>query len=73
VLVRQITGAIARRICPWAVVGDPLARGERFGMIRFGSRTELLVPMDAEILVQVGDRVRGGETPLARMPKPLQP
>ncbi len=73
VLVRQITGAIARRICPWAVVGDPLARGERFGMIRFGSRTELLVPMNAEILVRVGDRVRGGETPLARMPKPLQP
>lgn len=73
VLVRQITGAIARRICPWAVVGDPLARGERFGMIRFGSRTELLVPMDAEILVQVGDRVRGGETPLARMPNPSQP
>lgn len=73
VLVRQITGAIARRICPWAVVGDPLARGERFGMIRFGSRTELLIPMDAEILVQVGDRVRGGETPLARMPNPSQP
>lgn len=72
VLVRQITGAIARRICPWAVVGDPLIRGERFGMIRFGSRTELLVPMDAEILVRVGDRVRGGETPLARMPKQTQ-
>lgn len=73
VLVRQITGAIARRICPWAVVGDPLARGERFGMIRFGSRTELLVPMDATLLVQVGDRVRGGETPLARMPTPPRP
>ena len=70
VLVRQITGAIARRICPWAVVGDSLVRGERFGMIRFGSRTELFVPLDAEILVQPGDRVRGGETPLARMPDP---
>jgi len=68
VLVRQITGAIARRICPWAVVGDTLSRGERFGMIRFGSRTEILVPMDAEILVQPGDRVRSGETPVARMP-----
>jgi len=67
VLVRQITGAIARRICPWAVVGDRLARGERFGMIRFGSRTELLLPLDAEVLVQPGDRVRGGETPVARM------
>ncbi|MEI6278389.1 MAG: phosphatidylserine decarboxylase [Verrucomicrobiae bacterium] len=70
VLVRQITGAIARRICPWAVVGDSLARGERFGMIRFGSRTEILVPMDSEILVQPGDHVRGGETPVARMPPP---
>ena len=68
--MRQITGAIARRICPWAVVGDSLVRGERFGMIRFGSRTELLVPMDAEILIRPGDRVRGGETPVARMPTP---
>ncbi|MCX6970837.1 MAG: phosphatidylserine decarboxylase [Verrucomicrobia bacterium] len=67
VVVRQITGAIARRICPWAVVGDKLERGERFGMIRFGSRTELLLPLDAEILVRLGDRVRGGETPVARM------
>lgn len=67
VLVRQITGAIARRICPWAVVGDKLPRGGRFGMIRFGSRTELFLPLDAELLVQPGDRVRGGETPVARM------
>jgi len=69
VIVRQITGAIARRICPWAVVGDKLSRGERFGMIRFGSRTELLLPLDAEILVRPGDHVHGGETPVARMPK----
>jgi len=67
VVVRQITGAIARRICPWAVVGDKLARGDRFGMIRFGSRTELLLPLDAEILVRPGDHVHGGETPVARM------
>ena len=67
VVVRQITGAIARRICPWAVVGDKLARGERFGMIRFGSRTELLLPLGTEILVRPGDHVHGGETPVARM------
>jgi len=67
VVVRQITGAIARRICPWAVVGDKLARGERFGMIRFGSRTELLLPIGTEILVRPGDHVHGGETPVARM------
>jgi phosphatidylserine decarboxylase len=67
-MVKQITGAIARRICPWAVVGDKLTRGERFGMIRFGSRTELFLPMEAEILVQIGDKVRGGETPMANLP-----
>ncbi|MEI8294066.1 MAG: phosphatidylserine decarboxylase [bacterium] len=66
-LVKQITGAIARRICPWSVVGDTVKRGERFGMIRFGSRTEIFLPMDAEVLVKKGDRVRGGETPVARL------
>lgn len=68
VMVKQITGAIARRICPWAVVGDKLERGERFGMIRFGSRTELFLPLEAEVLVQLGDKVRGGETPIAKFP-----
>lgn len=67
VVVRQITGAIARRICPWKQVGDSAGRGERFGMIRFGSRTEADFPLDSEILVKVGDRVRGGETAIARM------
>lgn len=67
--VRQITGLIARRIvCP-ARPGDRLLRGERYGMIRFGSRTELVVPLaDAgELLCRVGDRVRGGETLLLRL------
>jgi phosphatidylserine decarboxylase len=64
--VKQITGAIARRICPWAVVGDNLQRGEKFGMIRFGSRTEMFFPLEAEVLVKVGDKVRGGETPVAK-------
>lgn len=67
VVVRQITGAIARRICAWSQVGDPVARGERFGMIRFGSRTEVDLPMDAEILVKNGDRVVGGVTAVARL------
>jgi len=67
VIVRQITGAIARRICPWKQVGDQLEKGQKFGMIRFGSRTEVDFPMEAEILVKIGDRVRGGETPLARL------
>ncbi|HZM00079.1 MAG TPA: phosphatidylserine decarboxylase [Planctomycetota bacterium] len=70
--VRQITGLIARRIvCP-AQVGQALSRGERYGMIRFGSRTELIVPQSelAEVLVKVGDRARGGETLLAEL-RPL--
>jgi phosphatidylserine decarboxylase len=66
--VRQITGAIARRIVAWAKVGDDLKTGERFGMIRFGSRTELYLPLSATILVRIGDHVAGGATPIARLP-----
>jgi phosphatidylserine decarboxylase len=65
--VKQITGAIARRIVPWARVGELMERGERFGMIRFGSRTDLYLPLDSEILVSTGDKVKGGETAIARM------
>jgi phosphatidylserine decarboxylase len=64
-VVRQITGAIARRIVGWSKVGDRVAKGERFGMIRFGSRTEVYVPLDSEITVRRGDRVKGGETIVA--------
>ena len=67
VVVRQITGAIARRIVAWANVGDELRKGERFGMIRFGSRTELYLPLNAEVLVKVGDHVFGGSTIVARL------
>ncbi|HLB34005.1 MAG: phosphatidylserine decarboxylase [Verrucomicrobia bacterium RIFCSPHIGHO2_12_FULL_41_10] len=63
--VKQITGAIARRIVPWAHVGDTLERGERFGMIRFGSRTDLYLPLEAEVLVRVGEKVQGGATAVA--------
>src|SRR6266508_2758900 len=68
IVVRQITGAIARRIVAWANIGDELKKGERFGMIRFGSRTELYLPLAATILVRVGDHVAGGATPIARLP-----
>ncbi len=67
IVVRQLTGAIARRIVGWSKVGDELKRGERFGMIRFGSRTEIYFPLDAEVLVKVGDRVRGGSSIIARL------
>src|SRR6267143_1737000 len=67
IVVRQITGAIARRIVAWAQIGDDLKKGERFGMIRFGSRTELYLPLDAEVLVKKGDHVSGGSTVIARL------
>lgn len=68
VVVRQITGAIARRIVAWAQVGEHVAKGQRFGMIRFGSRTEVYLPLNAEVTVKIGDRVQGGLTVIARLP-----
>jgi len=67
-IVRQISGAIARRIVCGTAVGKELARGEKFGMIKFGSRTELYVPLGQELkcLVRIGDKVKAGLTPLAR-------
>ncbi len=69
-VVRQVAGLIARRIvCP-LVVGQSLGRGERMGMIKFGSRTELIVPLRLQptVLVKVGDTVCGTSTPLIRLP-----
>jgi len=66
VAVRQIAGLVARRIVAWAGEGDTLARGDRFGMIRFGSRTEVFLPLACPVLVKPGDRVRGAATPIAR-------
>jgi phosphatidylserine decarboxylase len=66
-VVRQLTGMIARRIVGWSQVGDELKKGERFGMIRFGSRTEVYLPLAAEVLVKVGDRVTGGVSVIARL------
>jgi phosphatidylserine decarboxylase len=62
IAVTQIAGVLARRIVCRARQGDKLQPGERYGLIRFGSRTDLVVPQGTEIRVRVGDRVRGGET-----------
>jgi phosphatidylserine decarboxylase len=69
-IVRQITGQIARRIVCWVKPGDELTAGEQFGMIKLGSRTELVLPREPglEILVQVGEHVRAGSSVLARYP-----
>ena len=66
VTVRQIAGLIARRIVGWADPGAKLAKGERLGMIKFGSRVELFLPTSAQIVAKVGDYAKGGETVLAR-------
>ena len=66
VCVRQITGAIARRIVAWSQEGDALERGHRFGMIRFGSRTDLFLPDAVEVVAAVGQKVQGASTILAR-------
>lgn len=68
IVVRQLTGAIARRIVAWSEVGDELKKGDRFGMIRFGSRTEVYLPLDATVVVKVGERVAGGASVIARLP-----
>jgi len=67
-IVRQISGAIARRIVCRAAAGSELLMGERFGMIKFGSRTELYVPMrdNVKCLVNTGDKVKAGRTPIIR-------
>lgn len=69
VVVRQIVGLIARRIVFSPAVGSTVRRGERIGMMKFGSRTELIVPRsaDPEILVRVGQKVRGGSDVVVRL------
>jgi phosphatidylserine decarboxylase len=67
--VKQISGAIARRIVCWLKPGDQVTAGDRLGMIKFGSRTEILLPTDLEleVLVKIGDKVKGGSTRLLRI------
>ncbi len=68
VVVVQVAGALARRISSWVRVGDHVAAGQRLGMIHFGSRTDVLLPVGvAEFLVSPGNRVRAGVTPVARL------
>lgn len=68
VLVRQIVGLVARRIVTYPEKGDVLERGDRIGIIKFGSRVDLFVPLDWEVLVTEGDKVAGGATSMVRVP-----
>lgn len=65
--VKQIAGLLARRIVCWVSPGDALSRGQRIGLIRFGSRVDVKLPASATLLVREGSRVRGGTTILARL------
>lgn len=70
VVMKQIAGLIARRIICRIKEGDAVTGGERFGMIRFGSRAELFFPVDSKVEVKVGDRVVGGETVIGYLAEP---
>jgi phosphatidylserine decarboxylase len=65
VLVKQIAGLIARRIVCYAEPGDAIRTGERYGLIRFGSRVDIFLPRDADLKVKVGDRVTGARDVIA--------
>jgi phosphatidylserine decarboxylase len=66
IVFKQIAGWVARRILCWKAVGDTVTRGERVGMIRFGSRVDIWFPLNVEILVRPGQNVAGGSSILAR-------
>lgn len=66
IIVVQITGLIARRLVCWVTVGQQISRGERLGLIRFGSCTEVYLPAHADVQVTPGDRVRGGKSVIAK-------
>ena len=63
----QVAGLIARRIICWAEKGDQVITGQRYGLIRFGSRVDLYLPVDCVIAVKIGQKVKAGETIIARM------
>lgn len=67
VLVRQIAGAIARRIVTYSKVGDTATQADRFGLIRFGSRVDVFVPTNSKVRVQVGEKPVAGTTVLAEL------
>jgi len=67
ILVKQIAGAVARRIKWYVKAGDQLVQGNEFGFIKFGSRVDVLLPLDADIKVAIGDKTTGGKTILAEI------
>ncbi|MTI30804.1 phosphatidylserine decarboxylase family protein [Xanthovirga aplysinae] len=68
VMFRQIAGALARRIKWYIDIGDPVRQGEEFGFIKFGSRVDIFLPLDAEVKVEIGEKTKGGKTVIAELP-----
>jgi phosphatidylserine decarboxylase len=68
VLFRQIAGALARRICTYSKPSEPAQQGQEFGFIKFGSRVDVLLPLDARVTVKLGDRVQGSVSVIAQFP-----
>ncbi|HEX5108055.1 MAG TPA: phosphatidylserine decarboxylase [Vicinamibacterales bacterium] len=73
VVVRQIVGVLARRIVCRVKAGDTVRAGDRFGVMKFGSRMDVFLPRDSTLLTRVGDRVTGGITRLAELPAQVRP
>ena len=67
VTVTQVAGILARRIVSWVTLDDKLAKGELYGLIRFGSCTEIVMPASVEVFVKKGDKVRGGESIIGKI------
>jgi phosphatidylserine decarboxylase len=67
IMIVQIAGLIARRIVCWLKEGIKVKKGERFGLIRFGSRVEVFLPLGSTLLVKIGDKVKAGETPIGEL------
>ena len=68
IVCKQIAGYVARRVVAWKKSGDVVARGERIGLVRFGSRADVWIPADSRIVVKPGDHVAGGSSILAFLP-----
>jgi phosphatidylserine decarboxylase len=66
-LFRQIAGALAKRICWYVKEGQPVQQGGEMGFIKFGSRVDIFLPLDAKVNVQLNQKVSGGETVLAEI------
>mgnify|MGYP000064814204 CR=1 FL=1 len=65
-MVRQIAGAVARRIVTYSKIGDESKQGEEFGFIKFGSRIDLFLPLDAEVITQLEEKVQGSLSTIAK-------